>query len=1000
MRTIFETCTPREDVLSGHLQESQFAADLYAVANRLPDVPAIYRDPRTFFAYTYPTRGLQELVRQALGRFSGSEGGSPAIRLETSMGGGKTHNLIALWHLAKASSDAAVAADGWLPRDALSIASPDPVALVGDHYGASEVAAHDGILARTLWGEMAWQLGRYDVMRDVDEQRLAPSEGRLQQLLAGRRVLVLLDELARYLRGAKGQRVGGGTLADQTLVFFHLLLTYAASHNDLVVVYTLTGVEDAYGVERDEIIEQIGEARAISARQERVMTPVAEDEVAHVLRRRLFEEVDMEAAEEVARAYVDHLLRIRQQGAPVPAEVGDPTFLQRIQAAYPFHPELLETLYRKTSSFPTFQRTRGALRLLAATVRRLWQERPPDAYLFHSTDIDLSNPIVREELTSRLDRPRLATAVAEDIWSDQGNAHAQELDRDWAAKGAPHLSQRVAQAVFLHSLVHGVKPGVAGAEPAEVHLACARPGLPFDLVDKALAQIDATFWYADFDGRRYLFHDEPTIKKLIAQATAGVGIIAAKDAIRLKLRELYGGAVFRLVPFPPGAEAVPDEAGKPLLVLLDFDHVAVEAGSAATPPVVEEIFQRAGENRDFRHYQNNLIVLAADISKKQAMIDAARKATAIEGLLTSQELRQKLHPEDRKKLEQAKGTAALEYRVALTNGHSHLFYRSLYDGRIAHHELLPQDSADAQRPMHDVLRSVLEAQNKVLTKDLVPEWVLDRIWTEGASGEAQISLEDLVDRFARRPRAYLLLDEGLRRLRQTIRQGVEQEAWVYVDRETSRVYRKDRPPSAEQVRFAGSAILMTLALASRLHPVEAPVPVPPTPPGPGPLPPPRPGPGPAPIRPPVVDDWAEAEGPAPRAFTEAMDKLRERGRDAVEELRIDVVGLGNIRALLAAWSAVANAFEGASVAIDHDLEAQAGGREPLSLQFRGPALLFARLHGWLRPVLEGATQEAHSVVRVHARFGPPWPLSDGRLTQLARDLDETYGCRPVGVRAR
>lgn len=1000
MRTIFQTCTPREDVLTGQLPESQFAADLYAVAYGLPDVPLLYRDPSTFFAYTYPTRGLKELVQQAFGRFTGSPGASPAIRLETSMGGGKTHNLIALWHLAKTPSDALAAGDGWLPRAARPDVPPHPVALVGDHYGASEVAPHDGTLTRTLWGEMAWQLGRYEVMRDADEQRLAPSEGRLQQLLAGRQVLVLIDELARYLRGAKGLKVGGGTLADQTLIFFHLLLTYAASHSDLVVVYTLTGAEDAYALERDEIIEQLGEARAISAKQERVMTPVAEDEVAPVLRRRLFEKVDMAAAEEVARAYVEHLLRIRQQGAPVPAEIDDPTFLQRLQAAYPFHPELLETLYRKTSSFPTFQRTRGALRLLAATVRRLWQERPPDAYLIHSTDIDLSSPVVREELTSRLDRPRLATAIAEDIWSEQGNAHAQEFDRDWATKGAPHLSQRVAQAVFLHSLVHAVKPGVAGAEPAEVHLACARPGLAFDLVDKALTQIDEVFWYADFDGRRYLFHDEPTIKKLIAQATASVGLIAAKDAIRLKLQELYAGPIFRLIAFPPGAEAVPDEPGRPLLVLLDFDHVAVEAGSPATPPVVEEIFQRAGENKDFRHYQNNLVVLVADASKKHAMIEAARKAKGIESLLSSEELKQKLYPEDRKKIEQAGGVAALEYRVALTNAYSHLFFRSLYDGRIAHHELLPQESADAKASMHDVLRGVLEAQNKVLTKELAPEWVLDRIWPEGASGEARIALDDLVDRFARRPRAYLLLDEGLRRLRQTIRRGVEQEAWVYVDEATSRVFRKGHPPSTEQVRFAGDAFLVTPALAARLYPVQPPPSPPPGPPAPSPSPPPQPGPGPAPVPPPAPDEWVEAEGPAPRAFTEVMDRLRERGKEAVQELRIDVAGANNARALLGAWSSVANTFESASMAVDLELQTQVRSGEPLALSYHGPALLFARLHGWLRPVLESSTQDAHAVIRVHARLASPWPLHNERLMRLAQDLDETYGCRPVGVRAR
>lgn len=144
----------------------------------------------------------------------------------------------------------------------------------------------------------------------------------------------------------------------------------------------------------------------------------------------------------------------------------------------------------------------------------------------------------------------------------------------------------------------------------------------------------------------------------------------------------------------------------------------------------------------------------------------------------------------------------------------------------------------------------------------------------------------------------------------------------------------------------------------------------------------------------------EAEGPAPRALTEVMDRLREQSKESLQELRLDVAGPLNARALLAAWSALANAFEAASLTIDHDLQTQVHGGEWLSLSYHGPALVFARLHQWLRPILEGSPEHAHVVVRVHARPSSPWPLYDERLMQLARDLDETYGCRPVGVRAR
>ncbi|WP_324670269.1 ATP-binding protein [Geochorda subterranea] len=1004
MRTIFDTCQPRQDVLTGQLTEDKFAADLHGVALKERGIDPIYRDARVFFTYTYPTRGLRDLVRHVFGRFVGVPGASPVVRLETSVGGGKTHNLIALWHLASSPGVAMEAARDWLPARSLPDHPLRPVALVGDRYGGSEAALHDGVVTRTLWGEMAWQLDRYEVMREVDETRQVPSESRLKEVLAGRKVVVLLDELARYLRTAKGQKVGSSNLANQTLTFFHMLLAYAVSHDDLVVVYTLTGADDAYAVERDEIVEQEQEVLAISAKFARVMTPVAEDELASVLRRRLFERIDMGAAEEIAQSYVQHLRLIRRQGAPMPAEVDEPTFADRFREAYPFHPELLTTLFRKTASYPTFHRTRGALRLLAAVVRQLWRERPADAYLIQSTDIDLSHPVVREELTSRLDRAHLTTAIAEDIWSEHGDAHAQELDREWASRGMRQLSQRVAQVVFLHSLVHTSRLGVAGAEPAEVHLACARPGLPFDLVDKALAQIDELFWYADFDGRRYLFHDEATIKKVIAQATSRTGLVAAKDAIRLKVREQYGGTIFRLVPFPPGPEGVDDEAGRPQLVVLDFDHVTVETGSTEVPAVVQEIFERAGEGRDFRHYQNNLILLVCDTTKKDAMVDAARRFKGIESLLESEELRQRLADADRRKLQEAHGKAALDFVVAIRNAYSHLYYRSLHDGLMAHYELLPQESADVKRPAQVVLRSVLEAQSKVLTRDLAPQWVLDRIWPEGKGHEAQLSLADLVDRFARRPRAYMLLDEGLQRLRVTIQQGVKQELWVYRDESTERTYRKDRPPSTEQVRFGQDALLLTPALADRLYPQERPQPVAVVPAGDGQ---PQASDGAAgtrpPVRPapPVVEvEWVEAEGPAPQAFTAVADRLRERGRVALSELRLDVVGAPGVRRLADGWSAVDNALAGADVMVMHELEASDSQGQRISLRFEGPGRLFARLHGWLRATLDGLSSDPHVLTRIHARFPGPVALSDPRLARLARDLEETYRCGPVGVRGR
>jgi hypothetical protein len=1017
VRTIFETCVPREDVLSGDLPEHQFAAKLYAVARQDPQAPAVYRETRAFFTYTYPTQGLRSLMREVFGRFRGAPGSSPTLRLETSFGGGKTHNMIALWHAARHAREAAAAAGSWLDPALLPAEPIHVVALVGDQYGGGEVDRHDGVLTRTLWGELAWQLGAYDVLREADTQRQAPSRAALEEVLGGRPVLVLLDELPHYLRMAKGQRVGRGTLADQTLGFFRLLLEYAAGHDHLVVVYSLSERQDAFARERDEIVEQIGEARSLSARQERVVTPIAEGEIAAVLRRRLFLAVDAAAAPEVAEGYVEHLRRSRAQGAPLPSEVEEPSFRQRLEASYPFHPELLATLYRKACSFPTFQWARGALRLLAATVRWLWQVRPKDAYLVHSTDLDLSHPAVQQELTARLDRPRLRSAIAEDIWSEHGNAHAQRFDEEWAAKGYLHLCRRAAQAVFLHSLVYGAARKAAGADPAEAHLACGRPGLPFDVVDRVLSQIDEKFWYAEFDGQRYVFHDDPTVKKLIEEAAGAVSHLTAKEDVRHKAQEVFGaGGLFDLVPFPAGPEEVPDRGGRPLLVLLDPDHVALEGGSEQVPAVVEDIFYRAGQDRDFRNYQNNLVVLVADAGKRDGAAALAQKVRGIKNLLDSPEQVRRLGQEGERKLREAQGAADLDFRVAVTNLYCHLFYRPMDEGAaVAHHELPAQESAQVRRQQQTVLRDALAQLGKVLAdRDLSPEWVRERIWND-AVGE--ITLHELADRFRRRPRAYLLFDEGLSILRRTVVRGVAEGLWVFFDERTGEVYRKGRALAAEQVRLEKDAWLLTPARAEERVPSPGPstegarrpegIAAGPTPTGTAAAP---AGAAETEAAPYAGErGWrAEASGPPTKAFAELRDRLAEAGDTHLEELLLEVADIQDTRRLLDGWSAVTNALAGARVTVTHALQARGADGEPLSLTFQGPDRQFARLQGWIRGVLEqlaaqrreGQLEEPFLQTRVTARFPQPVDAADARWTELAWQLAETYRCGKVGVKAR
>lgn len=974
IKTVFEACTPRDDVLRGALTEDTFAADLQAVANKT--APPVYSDANQFFASSYPTAGLRTLAAEVFNRFSEGAYSSPVLRLETSFGGGKTHNLIALWHMA--TSPEAVESAGWMPEVSLPKAPICVVPLSCDKYGADEVARHGQVVTRTLWGEAAWQLGNYESMRTSDEERLAPSEGALDSLMKDKQVLILLDEFAAYLRGAKGKRVGGGTLADQSLRYFHMLLGYAASHANLVVVYTLAESTDAYATETGAVVEQVRESRVISARQERVITPTSETEIAEILKRRLFRKIDSAAACEIAEDYSRCLAKALEQGASLPTEVADISYRQRLEMSYPFHPEFVGTLYRKTASISSFQRTRGVLRLLAAVTRCLFDKKPPDTYLIQSTDIDLSEPSIRNDLTSRLDRARLDVAVSSDIWSEHGNAHAQEIDRDWLAKGYPGLCTRVAQAVFLHSLVAG-RDTMLGAEPSEILLASLRPELPFDLVEKALEQIDKKFWYADYDGKRYFFKEEPTLKKLIEDAASNVGTLEAKDAIRKKIREVFAGSVFNQpVFFPSGPQDVPDDSGRPGLVVLDFDHLAFSATDSEIPKVVEDVFRQAGEDLGFRKYQNNLVILACDENERDRLVEVAKRFKGIEGLNRSEAVKQQLPRAKVKDLKSSEDEAGLEYLVAVTNAYKHLFFPSTTTGGVEHYQLPPQDTNGAKRQQQTVLRAKLIELKQALAdidQKLAPEYVRDKVWTS----EDDITTLELERSFRRKQRVYMLFDTEP--LKETIKVGVASGVWVYHDGQVA--YRKQNPPLVSAIRFDSQCALLTVTRADALYPQSKPEDVRIEPPGGWT----RAGGGEGEARDvPKRNLTFEYTGPVAKAFTGVLDQLKDAGICEIRVLILDFTGVGNTTAFMYAWPAFITV--GGDLSVSHRLTARIADGSMLRLEFEGPGKYFQRI----KPAVEtatadhGSTEDYFANTTLRLSFGSPVARDDPWFRQMRDTL--------------
>ncbi len=809
MNTIFQSCTPRQEVLKGELRDDLFAARLKDVIEGTAD--PVYQDPAVFFDNTFPTEGLKVLLGEALGRLTGLKPASNAIiRLETAFGGGKTHNLIALHHVAK----------GYIPGssfvDADLVPAPGDVrvaGVVGSDLQPRDGLDHGDVTTYTMWGELAYQLGGadgYALVAGSDQDYSAPGTGFLEQLVGKdgqypeEPTLIMLDELARHMRSAMTVPTvtGRSDLAEQTVAFLMSLFEFAASRRRVVAVVTLSDPHDAFGKEAEKLRHDLAEARRVSARQERVITPTGEAEIPAIVTHRLFTSIDRNAARKTAAEYAATYRRlVEQQGANLPQHALRAEYAEEMVEDYPLHPELLNVLSLKVSTIPNFQKTRGALRLLARVVRRLWEKRPRNTYLIHPFHVDLSVEDIVGDLTSRLDRPAFKQVVEADIVSSKAGspAHAQLFDRVYAHGGKPRYTMRVATTVFLHSLTQGIASGV---DPADMLLAVLAPGDDPALAHKAAEQLYEKGWFFEWDGRRYRFKTEPSLNKIVSDEMDMIGRTKAKQELDRRIRRVWKSGALEVVPFPQEASEVDDDAGRPKLAILHYDAAAVTAADAAPPELAQKIAKRSGTLEGFRRFRNNVLFLVADDDRVEAMVKAAQRYLAIARITGDAERLEEFNKQQRKKLKKMGEAAELDVRVAITRTYRHLYFPRAdalkRDANLTHEMLPAQDQGEVEQDQSAVVLRALRLQQKTLTGDsttLAAAYVRSKAWDKNA---VTMTTEDLRKAFARRLGLPILLD--INQLKKTILNGVKNNLWVYYDAEAEMGYDGDSPPPAVQIK--------------------------------------------------------------------------------------------------------------------------------------------------------------------------------------------------------
>ncbi|MBD2302327.1 ATP-binding protein [Nostoc sp. FACHB-190] len=777
--SVFKTCIPRDEILAGELSPELFAAKLRLVVEG--KAPQVYQDPTAFFANTFATDGLKTLISEVFGRLVGAAVGSPIIRLETSFGGGKTHDEIALWHIAKngrAISGLDRFADLNLipdrPIQAAAIACQDLDPVNGVYH------ADTGVTTYTLWGEIAYQIGGvagYSLLKGSDEQRVSPGTVVLERIMQGEPTVVILDEIARYLRAAKATIVGNSDLAEQVVAFLFSLMDLAAACNNLVFVYTLASSSDSFGEETTEIREAI----SATARQERILKPSTDIEIYNIVKQRVFSSIQADAAANAAREYLQSYKASRIN---LPDGCKDARYADSIEQSYPFHPELFNLLTKKIASIPNFQRTRGALRLFARVIRYLWEDTTVWMPLIHSHHIPVGiEEEITSDLTARLERPLMRIAIQADIYNATGReAHAQLQDAEWKAAGKPPFSTWVARTIFLHSINQGT---AAGIRRAELNISLLTPGLEIGFVDTALERLSEVAWYLENDPMTTLarFKEEPSINKIIAEEKAQVGISEAKEDLRNRRDTIFADKFFKLVPAPESPADVDDVSDSIALCLIDFNEATISATTEGPPPIVERIFNETGESGKFRTFRNRLLFLVANRQELDRAIDNAREYRAIQNILKSPNRLQDLSENQQKQLKEKEGSLNLDVRVSLTNAYRHLFYPANDSVKapkgLMHYPLSAQDASDVKgkNNQQDVILKTLKDCQKIRVDEApsyAPAYILQKVWS---SGLTYWTTKALKEAFAKDLGLNILLDAEISKLRDTIRQGLQAGSW-------------------------------------------------------------------------------------------------------------------------------------------------------------------------------------------------------------------------------
>jgi hypothetical protein len=625
--------TPREDLREGKpLDASEFAVHLDQV--RDGRAPAVYQKPERFFERTFLTKGLTGVAAEVLRRLSGEKTETSAVfNMTTQFGGGKTHSLTLLYHLAHNGPKA----KEWQGVSRLlevagikSVPKADVAVFVGTEFDPiSGRGGVDGTTVRkTPWGEIAFQLGgesALKVLAEHEKQGVAPGGDVIRAFLPkDRPVLILMDELMNFV--SRSRKSG---MASQLYAFLHNLSEEARGRDNMVLAVSIPASElemsadDQSDYERfKKLLDRVGKAVIMSA----------ESETSEIIRRRLFE-WDENAVASDGRVLLNRDATttcnefgdwVRDHKEQVSEQFPSDGAREAFAATYPFHPAVFSVFERKWQALPRFQQTRGVLRLLALWVSNAYQvgykgdSRDP---LIGLGTAPLDDPQFRAAMFEQLGEHRLEAAVTTDICGKK-DSHATRLDGEATeAIQKARLHRKVAATIFFES-----NGGMTRAEASvpEIRLAVAEPEVEIGHIETVLEALTDACYYLTVERNRYYFSFKENLNKRYADRRANIKDGAIIDRVRTEIEAVFA-ASSGLSPifFPESSGKIPD---KPALTFVVLSPEQNMEDAQRTMAFVEEAIKQHGTPG--RTYKSGLIFIAC--SSSATLKEEARRLLAWE----------------------------------------------------------------------------------------------------------------------------------------------------------------------------------------------------------------------------------------------------------------------------------------------------------------------------------------------------------------------------------